>query len=278
MNNNQSNNKRIAKNTAMLYFRMILMMGVAFFMTRILLKELGVEDFGIYNIVGGVVAMFASLRGGGVASSTQRFLNFEMGRKNEKALSRIFSKSILIHLMLAFLLLIFAETVGLWFVNNKLVINPEKLAAANWVYQFSVLTALVMLLTIPFDAVIIANEKMDIYAYLSILDVFLKIGIILMLTFTEGNALVLYSFLIQIVALIIWFLSSWNCKINFTGFKIKLFREMRDFSGWNFSRNSVFVLTNEFAHIVLNFFGGKTLNNACLCNGVLIAIYNQKNT
>lgn len=267
MNNNQSNNKLIAKNTGFLYFRMLLMMGVAFFMTRILLKELGVEDFGIYNIVGGVVAMFASLRGV-FASATQRFLNFEMGRKNEKALNNIFNKSVIIHLILALLLLIFAETIGLWFVNNKLVINPERLSSANLVYQFSVLTALTMLMTIPFDAVIIANEKMDIYAYLSILDVLLKIGIILILSYTEGNALVIYSFLVLLVSLTIRSLSSWYCKRNFNECKFKwfwdpkLFKEMGSFAGWNFLGNTAFVLTNEGTNILLNFFGGTPINAA----------------
>lgn len=267
MSISQTTNKRIAKNTAMLYIRMLLMMGVAFFMTRILLKELGVEDFGIYNIVGGVVAMLASLRGI-FASATQRFLNFEMGRKNDVALNNIFNKSILIHLILALVLLIFAETIGLWFVNNKLVINPERLSSANWVYQFSVLTALVMLLTIPFDAVIIANEKMDIYAYLSIIDVLLKIGIILMLTYTDGNALVLYSFSVLLVSFIIRFLSSWYCKRNFTECKFKffwdpkLFKEMGSFAGWNFLGNTAYVLANEGTNILLNIFGGAPINAA----------------
>ncbi|MEG3658754.1 MATE family efflux transporter [Arenibacter palladensis] len=267
MNNNESNNKRIAKNTGFLYFRMLLMMGVAFFMTRILLKELGIEDFGIYNIVGGVVAMFASLRGV-FASATQRFLNFEMGRKNEKALNNIFNKSLIIHLILALLLLIFAETIGLWFVNNRLVINPERLSSANLVYQFSVLTALVMLMTIPFDAVIIANEKMDIYAYLSILDVLLKIGIILILSFTEGNALVIYSLLVLLVSLTIRSLSSWYCKRNFNECKFKwfwdpkLFKEMGSFAGWNFLGNTAFVIANEGTNILLNIFGGAPINAA----------------
>ncbi|MEB8329865.1 oligosaccharide flippase family protein [Flavobacteriaceae bacterium KMM 6897] len=267
MSINQSNNKRIVKNSAFLYFRMILMMGVSFFMTRILLKELGVEDFGIYNIVGGVVAMFASLRSV-FASATQRFLNFEMGRNNEQALNNIFNKSVIIHLLLALLLLIFAETIGLWFVNNKLVINPDRLPSANLVYQFSVLTALVMLMTIPFDAVIIANEKMDIYAYLSILDVLLKIGIILMLTLTEGNALVLYSISVLLVSFVIRFLSSWYCKRNFSECKFKwfwdpkLFKEMGSFAGWNFLGNSSFVIANEGTNILLNFFGGAPLNAA----------------
>ncbi len=267
MKNNLSSTKRIAKNTAMLYVRMLLVMGVSFFMTRILLKELGVEDFGIYNIVGGVVAMFASLRGV-FASATQRFLNFEMGRKNEEALNRIFNKSLLIHLILALLLLVFAETIGLWFVNSKLVINPDRLSSANMVYQFSVFTALVMLLTIPFDAVIIANEKMAIYAYLSILDVLLKIGIILMLTYTEGNALVLYSFSVLLVSLIIRFLSSWYCRRNFRECKFKmvwdtgLFKEMGSFAGWNFLGNTAFVLANEGTNILLNFFGGVPINAA----------------
>ncbi|MBD0778098.1 polysaccharide biosynthesis protein [Maribacter sp. ANRC-HE7] len=268
MDNNHSNNKRIAKNTVMLYVRMLLMMGVAFFMTRILLKELGVEDFGIYNIVGGVVAMFTSLRGS-FASATQRFLNFEMGRKNEEGLNRIFNKSIIIHLILALLLLILAETVGLWFVNNKLVINPERLSSANLVYQFSILTSLVTLLTIPFDAVIIANEKMDVYAYLSILDVLLKIGVILVLSYSVvNNPLVLYSFLVLLVSLIIRFLSSWYCKRNFRECKFKLFwdpklfKEMGSFAGWNFLGNSAFVLTNEGTNILLNIFGGTPINAA----------------
>ena len=163
---------------------MLLMMGIAFFSSRILLRELGVEDYGLYGVVGGVVAMFSSLRGI-FASSIQRFLNFEMGRGNTTQLNKIFSVGVILHLILSVVFLLLAETLGLWFLNNKLVIQPDRYIAANWVYQFSVLASIATIMTVPYDAVLIANERMKAFAYISILDAFLKLGYIYNLIFRQ---------------------------------------------------------------------------------------------
>src|SRR5690606_12624812 len=149
-----TDNKRIVKNTGFLFLRMLLMMGISFYSSRVLLRELGVNDYGLYGVVGGIVAMFGSLRGI-FASSIQRFLNFEMGKGAKEELNKVFSIGVVIHVILSIVFLILAETIGLWFLNNKLVIQPDRYIAANWVFQFSVFASIVTILTIPYDAVII---------------------------------------------------------------------------------------------------------------------------
>ena len=162
-----SNNKRIAKNTMFLYIRMLFLMFISFFTSRILLRELGVEDYGIYNVVGSVVAIFSSIQGL-LASSTQRFLNFEHGRGNKDQLNKIFSMSVWIHIGLSLLFLIVILPIGLWIINSYLVIPENRITAANWVFVFSIFSAIVTIMTVPYNAVIIANERMNAFAYISI--------------------------------------------------------------------------------------------------------------
>lgn len=261
------NNRRIAKNTAFLYLRMLLMMGIAFFSSRILLRELGVEDYGLYGVVGGVVAMFSSLRGI-FASSIQRFLNFEMGKGNTTQLNKIFSVGVILHLILSIIFLLLAETLGSWFLNNKLVIDPDRYIAANWVYQFSVLASIATIMTVPYDAVLIANERMKAFAYISILDAFLKLGIIFIISYLGNDKLILYGFLILIVSLITRTVSMIYCKKNFKESKFKftrdknLLKQIGAFAGWNFLGNTSFTLSNEGVNMVLNIFGGTAVNAA----------------
>lgn len=262
-----SDNKRIAKNTGFLYIRMLLMMGIAFFSSRVLLRELGVNDFGLYGVVGGVVAMFGSLRGI-FASSIQRFLNFEMGRGNNDELKRIFSIGVTIHILLSVVFLILAETVGLWFLNNKLVIQPDRLIAANWVYQFSVAASIVTLMTIPYDAVIIANERMKAFAYISILDAILKLGIIFLISFFGNDKLIFYGLLILIVSILTRSVNMIYSQRNFEESKYKfiwdknLFKQIGGFAGWNFLGNTAYTFSNEGVNILLNIFGGTPVNAA----------------
>jgi len=262
-----SANKRIAKNTGFLYIRMLLMMGIAFFSSRILLRELGVEDFGLYGVVGGVVAMFGSLRGI-FASSIQRFLNFEKGRGNSDKLNRIFNIGVTIHLLLSVVFLILAETVGLWFLNNKLVIQPDRLIAANWVFQFSIAASIVTLMTIPYDAVIIANERMKAFAYISILDAILKLGIIFLISFFGNDKLIFYGLLILIVSIITRSVNMIYSRRNFEESKYRfiwdknLFKQIGSFAGWNFLGTTAFTFTNEGVNILLNIFGGTPVNAA----------------
>lgn len=243
------------------------MMGIAFFSSRVLLRELGVNDFGIYGVVGGVVAMFGSLRGI-FASSIQRFLNFEMGRGNNDELKRIFSIGVTIHILLSVVFLILAETVGLWFLNNKLVIQPDRLIAANWVYQFSVAASIVTLMTIPYDAVIIANERMKAFAYISILDAILKLGIIFLISFFGNDKLIFYGLLILIVSILTRSVNMIYSQRNFEESKYKfiwdknLFKQIGGFAGWNFLGNTAYTFSNEGVNILLNIFGGTPVNAA----------------
>ncbi|HZJ80751.1 MAG TPA: MATE family efflux transporter, partial [Dysgonamonadaceae bacterium] len=243
------------------------MMGIAFFSSRVLLRELGVNDFGIYGVVGGVVAMFGSLRGI-FASSIQRFLNFEMGRGNNDKLKRIFSIGVTIHILLSVVFLILAETVGLWFLNNKLVIQPDRLIAANWVYQFSVAASIVTLMTIPYDAVIIANERMKAFAYISILDAILKLGIIFLISFFGNDKLIFYGLLILIVSILTRSVNMIYSQRNFEESKYKfiwdknLFKQIGGFAGWNFLGNTAYTFSNEGVNILLNIFGGTPVNAA----------------
>ncbi|GAA0881346.1 oligosaccharide flippase family protein [Algoriphagus jejuensis] len=246
---------------------MFVMMGVSFYAVRLLLAELGIADFGIYNIVGGVVAMFSSLRGL-FASATQRFLNFEMGGGRNSNLNNIFNMSLNIHLILCLIVLIFAETIGLWFLNHKLNIDPGRLNAANWVFHCSVIATLITIMTIPFDAVIIAREKMKAFAYISIIDSVLKLAAAYVLAVSTGDKLKIYGFLILIIAIVIRGINSFYCRRNFEECKYRvywnpdLFKKMGTFAGWNFLGNTSYVLTNEGTNILLNFFGGPTSNAA----------------
>ena len=175
-----SSTKRIAKNTLLLYIRMLVMMAITLYTSRIVLHLLGVEDFGIYNLVGGIVVMFSFLNSA-MAVSTQRFLNYEIGKGEECNVQKIFSTSLIIHFFLILLIILLAETIGLWFLNVKLNIPAERLTAANWVYQFSVFTFCINILRVPYQAAIIAYERMAFYAYLSIVEVILQLSIVYIL-------------------------------------------------------------------------------------------------
>ncbi|HFZ0415397.1 TPA: lipopolysaccharide biosynthesis protein [Escherichia coli] len=172
---NSSNNRRIFKNTLFLYFRMLLTLGVTLYTSRVVLNNLGVEDFGIYNVVGGVVTMMAFLSGA-MSSATQRFLSFELGKKDTEQLHNVFKMSINIHWLIIFIVVLIAETLGLWFVKTQLVIPSERLVAANWVYQCAIISFCCSVLAVPYNAAIIAHEKMSAFAYISIVDVLLKEG------------------------------------------------------------------------------------------------------
>lgn len=259
--------KRIAFNTLFLYVRMLILMFVAFYTSRVLLRELGINDFGLYGVVGGTVAIFSSLRGL-FATATQRFLNFEMGRNNANGLNTIFNISLFINIIICIVFFICAEIIGLWFLENKLIIAPERMDAAKWAFHFSVLASMISILTIPFDALIIAHEKMSFYAYVSILDACLKLGVIFILPYFAIDKLKLYAALIVVVSLVIRFISSVYCKRNFPECKYKFcwdkktFKEMGTFAGWNFAGNLAFALVNEGLNILLNLFGGVIANAA----------------
>ncbi|MBU2907268.1 lipopolysaccharide biosynthesis protein [Arenibacter algicola] len=267
MNNNQSNNKRIAKNTAMLYFRMLLIMGVTLYTTRIVLRILGVEDFGIYNVVGGVITM-ASFLSASMSSAIQRFISFELGQNNLLQLNRVFGMSINIHILISFVVLIIAETLGLWFINTQLTIPTERLIAANWVYQFSVLAFIVNIISVPYNAVILAYEKMSIFAYIGILEVVLKLTAAFALNWFGFDKLALYAIFIFIISLIVRIFygiyveqNIQDCTYSFFWDK-KLFNTLLNFAGWNLWGNIAFVTYNQGINILLNIFFGPAINAA----------------
>ena len=201
------NNKRIAINTLLLYFRMLITMVIGLYTSRVVLKELGVEDYGIYNVVGGVVSMFGLLSGS-LTAAISRFITFELGRNNIPNLKKIFSTSVTIQIILVVIILVLAETLGLWFLNNKVIIPIERLNAAHWVYQLSILTFSINLISIPYNASIIAHERMSAFAYISLLEIFGKLIIAFGIAFSPIDRLVFYALMLTVIALIVRFISS----------------------------------------------------------------------
>lgn len=274
MSSNSENNKRIAKNTLLLYIRMFISIIIGLYTSRVILEVLGVNDYGIYNVVGGIVAMFSFLNSAMTAAS-QRFISFELGAGNFEKLKKVFSTSIEIHLVIAFIIFLLAESIGLWFINTKLNISPDRMVAANWVYQSAVLSFMLTVISIPYNACIVAHERMQAFAYISILEVLLKLIVVLLLIIIPYDKLITYSVLILGVALTIRVIYGLYCKRHFTEcsfywiYDKKIFREMFDFAGWSLIGNLGFVIKDQGSNIVLNLFSGTALNAA---RGVAIQV------
>ncbi len=250
---------RIAKNTLMLYFRQILIMLVSLYTVRVVLETLGAEDYGIYNVVAGVVTMFGFLSTA-MATASQRYFSFEIGRGDFEQLRKIFSLSLLVYFLIAILVLLLAETIGLWFVNNKLVISSDRKSAALWVYQISILSFLFTIITTPYMAMIIAREDMNIYAFVSIIETILKLGVVFILRLISWDKLVLYGILMLGVTLIITIIYQTICVKKYQECKFRfywdnvIFKEITSYTGWNMFGASVGVFKNQMVNIVLNQF------------------------
>lgn len=251
----------------MLYFRMILTMIVSLYTSRVVLNTLGVEDYGIYNVVGGFVSMFGFLNSA-MASATQRFLAFEIGRNDKTQLRNVFSMSVNIHFLIAFLILIFAETVGLWFVNTQLTISPERMVAARWVYHFSIFTLMVNMVSVPYNAMIIANERMNVFAWVSIAEVSLKLLLVFMLVWFGFDKLMFYAILMFSVALLIRLIYGMYCNRKFRESRFRLywdkplFKTLINYAGWNLWGNAAGVIMGQGVNILLNIFFGPVVNAA----------------
>lgn len=262
-----SNTSRIAKNTLALYFRQILIMLVSLYTVRVVLNTLGAEDYGIYNVVAGVVMMFGFLSGA-MATASQRFFSFEMGKKNEVGLSLIFSVTLTIYAFLSIIIVILAETLGLWFVCTKLVIPPERMTAAKWLYQCAVVSFLFSIMTTPFMSAIIAHENMNVYAYVGIVEVFLKLGVMFVLKITPFDKLIFYGILLLLVSVINTGLYRFYCKKHYKECRFKFlwdkqkFSEMFSYVGWNLFGSAVGVFKNQLINILLNQFFGAVVNAA----------------
>lgn len=267
MTGTEHNNKRVAKNTLFLYFRMILIMLVTLYTSRVILAELGIKDYGVYNVVGGVVMMFSFLNNC-MSTSTQRFMTFALGKGDFKRLKDVFSASLNIHIVIGLIIVLLAETIGLWFVNNKLVIPEDRMIAANWVYQFSILTFCVNIIQVPYNAVLIAHEKMNVYAYISIIEVILKLCIVYLLIIVSNDKLIVYGILVFCVQLLIRAIYQIYCKRNYEECKFRLFwernlyKQMSEFAGWNLFGSVAWLLRDQGLNIVLNLFFGPAINAA----------------
>ena len=264
---NTSNNQRIAKNTLMLYVRMLFLMAVGLFTSRIILNALGVDDYGIYNVVGGFVSMFAVLSSS-LSSAISRFITFEIGRNDLKRLKVIFATAINIQVVISLIIILVGETVGIWFLNNKMTIPADRLNAANWVLQFSIAAFVVNLISVPYNALIIAHEKMSAFAYISILEAILKLAVAYMLLVSPFDRLILYSCLLLIVSIIIRIIYGIYCKLRFEECSYhfvhdkSIIKEMSAFAGLSFFGNTAYLLNTQGVNLLMNVFFGVTVNAA----------------
>lgn len=264
---NTVDNKRIAKNTALLYVRMLFSMVVGLFTSRVILASLGVVDYGINNVVGGVVAMFGFLNAA-MTTSTQRYLTYELGRGDTERLGLTFMTSMYIHILIAVAVVVLAETVGLWFLKNKIVIPDGREVAAMYCYQFAILSTVISILSYPFNAAIVSHERMSAFAYISILDVILKLAIAYILYTVNSDKLIVYSILLFSVQILLTLIYVIYCRKHFeeTHFRrlwdTKLLKEMGSFAGWNMWGNIAWILFTQGINILLNIFFGPVVNAA----------------
>ena len=261
-----TNNRLIVKNSIYLYARTIVTLLISLYTSRVFLRVLGVVDLGIYNVVGGVVIML-SFSNTMMAAGTQRFLSYEIGKDNNPShLQRLFSMLVFIHILVALILLLFAETMGLWFFHNKLVIPEDRQTAAMWAYQFSVVSAVINISQVPYNASIIAHEKMDAFAYIAIFQTIAKLFVIYVAMIVDYDKLIIVSLLNLIVIIIITFIYRFYCRKKFEECVIKfhwdtaLFKTLVSYSGWNFFGSISNVIADQGINILCNLFFGPTIN------------------
>lgn len=262
-----ADNKRIAKNTLLLYFRMLLIMAVSLYTSRVVLEALGVEDYGTYNVVGGVVAIFGFITGP-MSGATQRYITFSLGEGNIDKLNKVFCSCINIYIIASLLLVIACEVVGVWLLYNKMQIPADKLETAFWVLQSSLFTAIVMLMTVPYNADIIAHEKMSAFAYFSVVEVILKLAIVFIIQLVGINRLILYAMLIAAIQITMCFCYIIYCRKHFEETKYKWYwntqqvKEISSFAGWSLYGNLASVGVTQGLNILLNMFFGTVVNAA----------------
>lgn len=264
-----SANTRIARNTLMLYCRTFLTMGISLYTSRVILKVLGVDDFGIFGVVGGIIWMFSFISNS-MSGATQRYLTFEIGRKNTVAVNRVFNVSTVVYLLLICIIIGIGETFGLWFVKNKLVIPDGRMSAALWVYQASIFAAVISFLSIPYNALIISYEKMNVFAYISVYEVTAKLGIILILEYINYDKLKLYAILLLLVQISVRIIYQVYCRTHFSVIKLNkkdfwhlsTIKSIASFAGWTLFGNLACVAYTQGVNIVLNMFFGPVVNAA----------------
>lgn len=280
MSDNSANNKRIAKNTIFLYFRMLIKMLVSLYTSRIVLEYLGITDYGIYNVVGGIVTLFGFIVGP-MTISVQRFLSYELGKKtkSQETINTIFSMAIFIHIILSIIICIIAETIGLS-IFHTLQIPSERIDAAKWVLQISIISSCFTVLQIPYTGLIVAYEKMDAYAYISIIEVFLKLLIVFLLPIIPHDALITYAILVLITTVIVQFLYIIYCKTKIKDVQIKrkwdkkMFKDLSSFASWSMLGEIAWSATNQGVNIILGNFFSPVVNAA---RGITVQILTALN-
>lgn len=267
MSNDSKDTKRIAKNTLFLYFRMFLLMAVGLYTSRITLQALGVDDYGVYSVIGGFVMMFGMLSGS-LSNAISRFILVELGRNNQQRLQTVFSSSVSVQIILAVIVFVLAEIIGCLFLFYKMNIDPERINAAFWVLQCSILTFCLGLAYVPYNATIIAHERMKAFAYISLLEAGLKLAVSFVLFLPLFDRLIVYAILLFVVQLLLRSIYVRYCTRNFSECRysfhidIKLLKEMSGFAGWNFFGESVQLLNNQGIDILINLHFGVVLNAA----------------
>lgn len=262
-----SNSKRIAKNTIFLYIRMLILMLVSLYTSRVVLAALGVEDYGIYNVVGGIVVLFTFINNA-MITSTQRFLNYELGKNDQLQAQKVFSISLNIHILIAIFIFLLCETIGLWFLNTTIQYPESREFAVQVTYQLSVITTCVKIIRAPYNAAIIAYERMSFYAYLSILEAVLQLGIVFLLIAYNSDRLILYSILLCIVAIVVnlCYYAYCRTKFNICNYKLyrdkSLYKQLLSFSGWSLFGSVANVGATQGLNMLLNVFFGVTVNAA----------------
>ena len=262
-----STHKRIAKNTILLYIRMLLLMLVSLYTSRVVLAVLGIEDYGIYNVVGGIVVLFTFINNS-MVTSTQRFLNYELGRDDSQQAQKVFSISLNIHTLIALLILLLSETVGLWFLNTTIKYPESREVAVQIIYQLSILTTCVKIIRAPYHAAIIAHERMSFYAYLSIFEAGLQLGVVFLLKTFDADRLIIYGVLLCLVAIITNVCYYLYCHKSFDICRYKLYndkslyRQLLSFSGWSLFGGVANMSASQGLNMLLNVFFGVTVNAA----------------
>ena len=254
-----SDSKRIAKNTGFLYIRMFIIMAVQLYTSRVVLDKLGADDYGLYNVVGGVVGLLSFLTGT-LSIGTSRFITYELGAGDAKKLKSTFVTSFYTHLALSGIIVLLLESIGLWFFYNHLVIPSDRLDAAFWVYQISILTTIVAITQVPYTSAIMAHEKMDIYAYLSIFEAVAKLLVVYLLAIAPYDKMLFYAVLIAIVQILLASFYRFfcvtkfqECRLNFS-FDKSIFKKLMGFSGWNITANIAEVLKAQGVIVLINMF------------------------
>lgn len=267
MHNSTVNNKRLAKNTILLYIRTFFVMIISIYTSRIILKTLGVEDYGIYNVVGGVVSMFAIVSSS-ITAAISRFITFEIGSGNKERLNQIFSTSKLVLLVLALIVFLLTEIVGVWFLTTKMQIPDGRMTAAMWVLQCSIVAFCVNLIAIPYNACVIAHEHMKAYAYISLIEALLKLGICYLLMISFYDRLITYALLMMTIAIFIRGIYGIYCQKNFYESKTPIrfyktvYKELFGFAGWSFFTSANSILSTQGVNMLINVYYGVTFNAA----------------